>query len=295
MRLLIAGWHGQIARALVELAPARDDVTTLSIGRAALELCRPVNMRGVLLEARPDVLINTAAYTSVDAAEEESETAFQMNHAGAEAFAAVAARKGIPVIHLSTDYVFDGRKQGAYTEDDEPAPQSIYGRSKLEGERAVAAINPKHIILRTSWVFSAHGRNFVKGILDQAASRDTIEVVDDQTGTPTYAPQLAGTILEIASRLAGNPDAAPWGTYHAAGAQAVTWCDFAREILQVSGDLGGPTAQVRGIPGNSYPTSAPRLANASLDSSRLERTFGLTMASTRDGLRDCIGQLLVST
>ncbi len=292
MRLLIAGWHGQIARALVELAPARDDVSTLSIGRAALELCRPVNMRGAMLEAKPDVLINTAAYTDVDAAEQESETAFQMNHAGAEAFAAVAARKGIPVIHLSTGYVFDGRKQGAYTEDDAPAPRSVYGRSKLEGERAVAAVNPRHVILRTSWVFSAHGRNFVKSILDQAASHDTIDVVDDQAGTPTYAPHLAAIILEIAARLAGDTGTVPWGTYHVASRQAVTWCEFARDILQVSGELGGPTAQIRGISSGSYPTPAPRLANASLDSSKLEQAFGLAMAARHDSLRDCVGQLL---
>lgn len=294
MRLLIAGWHGQIARALVELAPGRPDVTALSIGRPALDLCSPSTIRSTLVEAQPDIMINTAAYTAVDQAEREPEAVSQLNSVGAGTFAEIAAKRDIPVLHLSTEYVFDGTKDSPYTEDDDPAPQSVYGRTKLEGERAVAEINPKHVILRTTWVYSPFGRNFVKTMLKLAGERDEIDVVDDQVGCPTYAPHLADAILDIASRIAADREFAPWGTYHAASSGGVSWCDFARRVVEVSRGLDGPSAKIKPISSADYPTTAPRLDNARLDSTKLARTFGIKLPSWTDGVDQCVGRLLAA-
>lgn len=292
MRLLIAGWHGQIARALLELAPARPDITALSVGRPALDLCRPSSIRSNMVKALPDIMINTAAYTAVDQAESEPEAVFQLNCAGAAAFAAAAAKADIPVIHLSTDYVFDGTKSTPYTEDDAPAPRSVYGRSKLEGELAVAEANPKHIILRTAWVYSPCGRNFVKTMLELAAERPEIDVVDDQVGCPTYALHLAEAILDIAAQIASDRSSARWGTYHAAGAGAVSWFGFAQKVFDVSRRLGGPSTEIASITTAEYETKAPRLDNARLDSSRLARTFGVQLPAWTEGVEDCVRRLV---
>lgn len=294
MRLLIAGWHGQIARALVELAPAKPEISALSVGRPALDLCRPSSIRSNLVKALPDVMINTAAYTAVDQAESEPEVVFQLNCAGAAAYAAVAAKAGIPVIHLSTDYVFDGAKSAPYTEDDEPAPMSVYGRSKLDGELAVAEANPKHVILRTAWVYSPFGRNFVKTMLSQASERSQIDVVDDQVGCPTYALHLAEAILDIAAKIASDRTAAPWGTYHAASAGGVSWYGLAERVFEISRRLGGPSAEIRSITTDDYAASAPRLRNARLDSSLLDRTFGVRLPEWSEGLEDCVRRLIAT-
>ena len=292
MRLLIAGWHGQIARALLELAPARPDITALSVGRPALDLCQPSSIRSNLVKALPDIMINTAAYTAVDKAESEPEPVFQLNCAGAAAFAAVAAKADIPVIHLSTDYVFDGTKSTPYTEDDEPAPRSVYGRSKLEGELAVAEANPKHVILRTAWVYSPYGRNFVKTMLKLAAERPEVDVVDDQVGCPTYALHLAEAILDIAAQIASDRESAPWGTYHAASTGDVSWFGFAKKVFDVSRQLGGPSTEINSITTAEYETKAPRLSNARLDSSRLAQTFGVQLPAWTEGVEDCVRRLV---
>ena len=235
---------------------------------------------------------HTAAYTAVDQAEREPEAVSQLNSVGAGSFAEVAAKRGIPVIHLSTEYVFDGTKQSPYTEDDAPAPQNVYGRTKLEGERAVADINPKHVILRTTWVYSPFGRNFVKTMLKLAGERAEVEVVDDQVGCPTYAPHLAQAILDIATRIAGDREFTPWGTYHAASDGGVSWCDFARRVFEVSRALGGPSAEIKAITSADYPTTAPRLSNARLDSTKLDSTFGIRLPSWTDGVDQCVRRLL---
>ena len=191
MRLLIAGWQGQIARALVEIAAGDESVTALSVGRPALDLCTPSTIRSTFIATDPDVLINTAAYTGVDGAEEDEQAAFDLNCAGARAFAELAHRHDVPVLHLSTAYVFDGQSATAYSELDRPNPQSVYGRSKRAGELAVEEANPRHLILRTSWIHSPYGRNFVSNILQRASSEGSIEVVDDQRGNPTSALDLA--------------------------------------------------------------------------------------------------------
>lgn len=292
MRLLIAGWQGQVARSLVELALARKDIDALSVGRPALDLCQPSSIKSTLVGDRPDIMINTAAYTAVDKAEEEPDAVFQLNAAGAAAFAEAAAKRDIPIIHLSTDYVFDGTKNAPYTEDDTPAPQSVYGRSKLQSEVDVAAANPRHVILRTAWVHSPFGRNFVKTMLGIAAKQDELNVVDDQLGSPTYALHLAAAILEIAAQLSAKRDDASWGLYHAANAGEVSWHGLATRAFETSGKLGGPTATARPITTAEYPTAAPRPANSRLDCSKLERTFGIEMPPWESGVDDCVSRLL---
>ena len=295
MRLLIAGWQGQVARSLVELALARKDIDALSVGRPALDLCQPSSIKSTLVGDRPDIMINTAAYTAVDKAEEEEDAVFQLNAAGAAAFAEAAAKRDIPIIHLSTDYVFDGTKDAPYTEDDAPAPQSVYGRSKLQSEIDVAAANPRHVILRTAWVHSPFGRNFVKTMLGIAAKQDEVNVVDDQLGSPTYALHLAAAILEIAAQLSRERDDASWGLYHAANKGEVSWHGLATRAFEASGRLGGPTATAHPITTAEYPTAAPRPANSRLDCSKLERTFGIEMPHWESGVDDCVGRLLADS
>lgn len=295
MRVFIAGWHGQVARALVELAPGRGEVTAFAVGRPALDLCNPASVNSALATVNPDVMINTAAYTAVDEAEQDADAAFALNCEGAGLFAELAARRNIPVIHLSTEYVFDGSKASPYVEDDRPAPQSVYGRSKLAGERAVAAANPRHVILRTSWIYSPYGTNFVKTLLRRATEEAEVDVVDDLFGCPTYAPHLAAAILTIASLVSKNREAARWGTYHAAGSGSASWFDVARTALAVSRSLGGPFAEVRATVTAPGATKVPRLANGRLDCTLLQDAFGIRLPPWQEGVTDCVRELLAST
>jgi dTDP-4-dehydrorhamnose reductase len=292
MRLLIAGWQGQVARALVEAAPGCHDVTACAVGRAALDICEAKSIERALAGISPTVVINSAAYTAVDKAETDVERAFALNRDGARLLAEAAAKRGIPMIHISSDYVFDGRKYDPYVEEDPTSPTTVFGRSKLEGEEAVRAANPKHIILRTSWVFSPSGRNFVKTMLAQASESARVRVVDDQRGSPTYAPHLVTIILELARRLSKPNAIAPWGIYHAANSGTTTWRGFAEEVFKRSAALGGPVAQVDPISSKDYPTPAARPANSQLDCSKLERTFRMRMPAWQDGVADCVLRIL---
>ena len=303
MRLLIAGWQGQVARALAEAAPACADVEACAIGRPALDICEMKTITRALADHKPDVVINTAAYTAVDKAESEAEQAFALNRDGARMLAEAARERGAAIIHLSTDYVFDGSKKTPYVEDDPPAPASVYGRSKLEGEEAVRAANPRHVILRTAWVYSSVGSNFVKTMLRLAESRDQLGVVDDQFGNPTYAPHLAAAILEVARQITGGSnggnepaasrpgDPVPWGIYHAVGTGVTNWCELAREVFARSAALGGPVATVDGIATADYPTAAKRPANSQLDCSKLRRQFGHEQPHWKEGVKDCVTRL----
>lgn len=291
MRLLVAGWQGQIARAIVEAAPARPDITACAIGRPGLDICEPRSIERALAAAGPDVVINAAAYTAVDDAETESERAFALNRDGAGLLAGAALRRGVPIIHISTDHVFNGRKTTPYVEDDSTDPISVYGRSKLEGEEAVRGANPRHVILRTAWIFSPAGRNFVKTILRLAGERDVIRVVDDQRGNPTYAPHLVEVVLDIARQVTADPDAGRWGIYHAAGGGTASWCELARQVLGCSAGLGGPSVPVEPITSADYSTPAARPLNATLDCGKLERAFGLRLPDWRDGVTACVRRL----
>jgi dTDP-4-dehydrorhamnose reductase len=297
MRLLIAGWQGQIARGLVEAAPACADVKACAVGRAALDICSARSIERALSQIEPSIVINSAAYTAVDKAETDAERAFALNRDGARMLAEAAARRGIPILHMSTDYVYDGRKGDPYVEEDATEPLTVFGRSKLDGERAIQEANPRHVILRTSWIFSPSGRNFVKTMLAQAAEQPKVRVVDDQRGSPTYAPHLVAAILELARQLSDrkgekSSDDGPWGVYHAAGTGTTTWRDMAEEVFRCSAVHGGPCAEVEPIRSADYPTPAARPANSQLDCTKLERTFGVRLPTWQQGVTECVERLV---
>lgn len=273
MRLVVTGRDGQVAASLLEAGQRRDGVEVVAIGRPALDLARPDTVFDALAASRPDIVVSAAAYTNVDQAEDEPDLAFAVNAVGAGNVAEAAARLGVPVIHLSTDYVFDGTGAGAYVETDAPAPRSVYGASKLAGEQAVAAVNPRHLILRTAWVYSPFGRNFVKTMLRLAADRDEIAVVADQWGNPTSALDIADAILRAAAKL-GDDCFDGYGIYHLAGTGDTNWSGFARYIFEISRTQDGPHARVRDITTRDYPTKAKRPANSRLSSVKFAAMFG---------------------
>ncbi len=287
MRLLITGSHGQVAQSLAEAGARRQDVQAMAVGRPALDLAKLPTILRTVADQRPDVVINTAAYTAVDKAESEPEQAHALNCEGARLIAEAAAQRGIPIIHLSTDYVFDGAKPAPYVETDATAPLGVYGRTKMAGEAAVIAANPKHIILRTAWVHSPFGQNFIKTMLRLAAERPELRVVSDQFGSPTYAPHLASAILDIAAAIAGQA-AAPWGIYHLAGQGETSWHGLAEHAVRAAGRTG---VTVKAITTADYPTAAPRPANSRLDSSKAKTTFGVHLPDWRAGADECVRRL----
>ncbi|TIV59858.1 dTDP-4-dehydrorhamnose reductase [Mesorhizobium sp.] len=273
MRLAVTGREGQVAASLVEAARGRDGVEVVAVGRPALDLARPDTVLAALEATRPEIVVSAAAYTAVDQAEDEKDLAFAVNAIGAGKVAEAAARLGVPVIHLSTDYVFDGTKDGAYVETDPTAPLGVYGASKLAGEEAVAAANPRHLILRTAWVYSPFGKNFVKTMLRLSTDRDEISVVADQWGNPTSALDIADAILHAAARLQDDKNFAAFGVYHLAGEGETNWSGCARHVMGASRALGGPHARVRDIATVDYPTKALRPANSRLSSVKFEDVF----------------------
>jgi dTDP-4-dehydrorhamnose reductase len=292
MRLYVIGGEGQVARSLREAAADDARIVFGCSSRSDVDLLQPSSIGQALADFRPDVVVNPAAYTAVDKAESEPELAFAINRDGARAVAAAAARQGVPVIHFSTDYVFDGRKPGAYVETDPVAPQGVYGRSKRDGELAVAEANPRHVILRTSWVYAPFGSNFVRTMVRLAAERDRLSVVDDQTGCPTYAPDIATATLAIAAKIHGRNWRNDYaGVTHLAGPDVVTWCGFARQIVVGAAVRGGRPIPVDPIPTSDYPTPAERPANSQLSTARLASVFGLHLRPLTLSLNDCLDRL----
>lgn len=293
MRLFVVGAEGQVARSLREAAAGHADIVFGHGARPDLDLARPETIERALADFMPDIVVNPAAYTAVDKAEVEIAAAFEINRDGAGFVAEAAARRGVPVIHLSTDYVFDGRKASPYVESDAVGPQSVYGQSKLEGERAVAAVNPRHVILRTAWVYSPFGSNFVRTMLRLAGERDRLRVVDDQVGCPTYAPDIAEAILRIARHLSDSEwDPAYAGVCHLAGPDAVSWCQFARKIFQMQSERGGRAIAVDSISTSDYPTPAARPANSRLSTARLESVFDTRLPPLNQSLAACLDRIL---
>ena len=276
MRLLVFGHSGQVATELRALAGP--DLEIIALGRAAADLDDPEACAAAVAGTAAEAVINAAAFTAVDRAETEEEAATRINAAAPAAMARAAAAQGTPFLHISTDYVFSGAEGPPWREEDPPGPLSAYGRSKLAGERAVMAANPQAVILRTAWVFSAHGGNFVRTMLRLGAERDHLRVVDDQIGGPTPAAAIAAALVAIArARVAGA--GAP-GLFHFIGSPAVSWCGFAHEIMARAG-LSTP---VEAISTAEFPTPARRPANAVLDCSRIAAVYGLAQPDWRDGL-----------
>jgi len=292
VKLVVTGREGQVAASLLEAGHGCAGVEVIAIGRPELDLQRPDTVIDAIAAAKPDIVVSAAAYTAVDQAEDEPDLAFAVNAAGAGKVAQAAARLGVPVLHLSTDYVFDGSGAGAYVETDAPAPRSVYGASKLAGEQAVAAANPRHLILRTAWVYSPFGRNFVKTMLRLAADRDEITVVADQWGNPTSALDVADAILHAATMLHRNKIFDAFGIYHLAGTGETSWSGFARHILDTSRVSGGPWARVRDIATMDYPTKARRPANSRLSSAKFASVFTWNAPDWRDSTDAVVRRLL---
>ena len=291
MRILVAGWHGQVALALSAAAARRADVVAYAVGRPALDLCDRPSVGRTLFGIAPDVIINTAAYTDVEGAESEPEIARRRNTDGAAALARQAARIGVPVIHLSTVYVFDGEKTGPYLETDATAPINAYGCSKRDGEAAVAAANPRHVILRTGWIYGPDGANFVTNVLARAARGEALEVADDQHGSPTYAPALADAILEIAAQVAGRgADDTAWGVYHVADVGETDWHGFAEAALGLSMRVARDYS-LTAVSSKALPVRAPRPANVTLACGRLKERFGIALPEWRASLADCVRRI----
>ena len=290
MKILATGASGQLARALTGASLPRG-WHLHAVGRPALDITSFASVQSCMRAFAPDIVINTAAYTAVDKAEEDREAAYAVNCDGAQYMARVCAEQGIPFIHISTDYVFDGTKKGAWVETDPTNPLGVYGASKLAGEEAVRAANPRHIILRTSWVFSPWGHNFVRTMLRLACEREEVAVVSDQHGCPTYAPHLADALLLIAQHVLKGGNSV-WGTYHLAGDGEATWYDFAVHILDCSQEMGGPAARVRPIGTADFPTRARRPANSCLDCSLVEETFSVRLPHWSHATRECVRYIL---
>jgi dTDP-4-dehydrorhamnose reductase len=292
MRIAVTGREGQVALSLMERAHDRTGIEVIAVGRPELDLAEPASISAALAAARPDLVVSAAAYTAVDRAEDEPDLAFAVNAVGAGLVAEAAAKMGIPVIHLSTDYVFDGQGQGAYSENDRPSPRSVYGASKLAGEKAVAEANPRHLILRTAWVYSPFGANFVKTMLRLAADRDEISVVSDQWGNPTSALDIADGILRAADMLQHSTDLGLYGTYHLAGTGETNWSGFARHILATSRAHGGPYARIRDITTADYPTKASRPANSRLSTSKFATVFDWAAPDWRESTDQVVMRLV---
>lgn len=280
--LVVGGLDGQVARALAALAAP--DFRVEVRGPPGTDLTVERTLSEAVSVARPDVVICSGALTAVDLAETQEDLAFAVNGTGPGALARICARRGVPMIHLSTDYVFDGAKPSPYLEEDPACPVNVYGRSKLAGEQAVLAASGRAVVVRLTWVHDALGRNFVRTMLRLAGVRERIGVVNDQFGRPTYAPHVARGLKSIAARLAED-DAAPVGVFHMTNqGPFISWCDFAEAVFAGARARGGPTALVDPIATSSYPTPAERPANSMLDCTKIRAAYGVELPDWREGL-----------
>jgi len=284
MKVLVTGSKGEVGSELIQQGEELG-LQMIAAGRIELDITRQNSVNSFIHAQQPDIVINAAAYTAVDRAESESELAYAINRDGAAYLAQACADNNIPLFHLSTDYIFDGSKEGAYSETDPPNPQGIYGKSKLEGDRAIESILEQHLILRVSWVFGAHGNNFVKSMLRLGKEREILRVVADQYGGPTWAGAIATTLLNLVKRW-GNGEAIPWGTYHYSGQPATTWHGFAEAIFEQAKKLGmiDKRPRVEPITTADYPTPAQRPLNSLLDCKKIEQSLGIPQPDWHAGL-----------
>ena len=288
--ILIVGRSGQLAKCLRELAAVRGQ-PVVALGRPELDLESRAGIGKLIASIAPSAIINAAAYTAVDQAESEMARAFSVNRDGAAALADVAWQKNIPLIHHSTDYVFDGSKPDAYDESDIPAPLNAYGASKLAGEAAVLAAHPLATVIRCSWLYSPYGSNFVRTMLRLCETQQTVRVVRDQHGNPTSAFDLAEAVLQIAERSAMGDRRATAGIFHLAGQGDTSWHDFAQAIFWERSRRGARIPELVAISTEEFPTAARRPRNSRLDSAKAERVFGIRLAPWRLALKACLEQL----
>lgn len=286
MKILITGSTGQLSREL-QLALAGEG-KVLALGHKVLDLAEPGQIRQQVRLLRPDLIINAAAYTSVDQAQNERKQAFAVNATGPGVLAEEAAKLGVPLIHYSTDYVFNGRKQSPYTEEDLPAPLSVYGESKLAGEQAIQAVDGEHLILRTSWVYSMHGANFLLTMQRLLQERDSLSVVNDEIGAPTWAGTIAAVTAEMVRKWHSGAGSLN-GLYHLTATGETSWYGFACTIADHLQDQGLPRARIEPILSADYPTAAQRPLNSRLDCSRLQRDWQIELPDWQAALSQCLG------
>ncbi|PPD40711.1 MAG: dTDP-4-dehydrorhamnose reductase [Methylocystis sp.] len=290
LRLAVTGLTGQVVSALIERAPR--DVEIIALGRPQLDLgVRKAVLQG-LRHSRCDAIVNAAAYTAVDKAESEPEVAMRINGAGAGHVAEAAAELGVPLLHLSTDYVFDGALDRPYREDDRTSPMNAYGRSKLAGEEQIATAHHNHVILRTAWVYSPFGSNFVRTMLRLGVTRDEIGVVADQLGNPTNALEIADAIVAINRRLVADSSQELRGVFHVTGQGDASWADLAEATFGFAQRHSYRPVRVKRITTADYPTAAPRPLNSRLDSAKLRAHFGLSLPHWRESLETCVFRLV---
>ncbi|WP_051258663.1 dTDP-4-dehydrorhamnose reductase [Chitinibacter tainanensis] len=291
-KILVTGKNGQVGFELQRSLAVLGEV--IAVDREECDLSNPVAIRELVQRIRPDIIVNPAAYTAVDKAESEVDLAAALNATAPQICAEEAAKLGALLIHYSTDYVFDGNKDGWYVETDTPNPQSVYGKTKLAGELAVAAANPRHLIFRTSWVFGAHGGNFLKTMLKLMQTRDALSVVADQFGAPTAASLLADVTSQIIAQYLRSSDKSKfaYGTYHLVAAGETSWHGYASLVndlaVQQGYTLKVASQEIKAIPAGDYRVPAPRPANSRLNTQKLQTTFGLTLPSWQQG----VGQVM---
>lgn len=294
MRILVTGKEGQVDTSL-QASGERLGLGIFRIGLPEIDLSKPETLEDAVREINPDVIISSAAYTAVDKAEKDTELAQKINGDAPGELARLAAELDIPILHLSTDYVFAGDKDGAYDETDIPAPVSIYGKTKLSGEEQIRAATENHVILRTAWVYSPYGNNFVKTMLRLGETRDELNVVADQHGCPTYAPEIARALLAVAQQVAVDRDPTLRGMFHLTGEGETTWAEFAEAIFAGAEARGRKPVRVRPILTSEYPTPAKRPANSRLNGNKLDDIYGLRLDPWRESLDACLNQLITTT
>ena len=290
MKILVTGRGGQLVNCLVERTAGRAGLEVLALGRSQMDLERPETLGEAIRAAMPDIVINAAAFTAVDLAEDEPEKARTINAEAAGAIAAAARECGARIIQISTDYVFDGTAEGAYSEDAPTNPLGVYGRTKCEGEARVREATPDHLIIRTAWVYSPFGKNFVRTMMHLAESRDTVSVVADQRGNPTSAYDLADGLIAVLEAWR-NGGTGLGRTYHLAGTGVTTWCGFAEAIFDQCRALGLPAARVEPIASADWPSRALRPQNSALDCSRFGADFGYRAPAWQESLKIVVGRL----
>ncbi len=292
MKIFVAGASGQVARSLSECG-ASSQHEIVCLGRPDLDITNEDSVARAIGDSGFDLVINAAAYTGVDAAETDEDAAMAANADGATYLAEAAERASIPIFHLSTDYVFDGTLNRPYEEEVIVNPLGIYGKSKLAGETGVNSASNQYLILRTAWVYSPFGKNFVKTMLRLAEGRDEVSVVADQIGCPTYALDIAEALLKLADAVESREGRdTPWGIYNLTSPDSGSWADVAEEVFMASSELGGPSASVRRITSAEYPTPVTRPANSRLDANKLQQTFNIRLPNWRQSVKACVKRLI---
>ena len=291
MKILITGAQGQVGKELVSIANQRG-FDVIAAGQTELDITQLKNIESYVEVHQPDLVINAAAYTAVNKAEEEQDITYAINRDGTANLAAVSKEKNIPLLHISTDYVFDGTKSEAYSENDAVSPLGIYGISKWQGEETIRQTLPEHIILRVAWVFGAQGNNFVKTMLRLAKDRDELSVIEDQFGGPSPAKDIAKTLIILAEQYQ-KEKTLEWGAYHYCGDEKVSWCGFAKEILKQAKEQGliEKDIKVNAITTAEYQDPTKRPANSMLDCEKIKNTFGIEMPSWKESLNQVLTEL----